>query len=88
MVSAELLVKNPSGLHLRPAGIVSKLAASFPCDVTIVVGEKRVNAKNVLGLMASAIKCGTTIVLECSGDDEQKALDALSTEINSGLGEL
>lgn len=88
MVSIELRVKNPSGLHLRPAGILAKLAMSFPCDVVIISNEKRINAKNVLGLMTAAIKCGTDIVLQCSGENEQAALDVISTEINNGLGEL
>lgn len=88
MVSKTLTVVNPSGLHLRPAGVLSQTAMKFKCDVIIECGEKRIVAKSVLNVMAAGIKCGTDINLICDGEDEAAALETMVQAIESGLGEM
>ena len=88
MLSKTLTVVKPSGLHLRPAGVLSKEAMKFKSDIVIKCGEKTVVAKSVLNVMAAGIKCGSEIELICEGEDEQAAMDAMSAAIESGLGEL
>ena len=88
MISKTLTVVNPSGLHLRPAGVLSQTAMKFRSDITIECGEKKIVAKSVLNVMAAGIKCGTEITLICDGEDEQAAMDTLSQTIESGLGEM
>ena len=61
MLTKTLTVVNPSGLHLRPAGVLSQTAMKFKCDIIIECGEKRIVAKSVLNVMAAGIKCGTEI---------------------------
>jgi phosphocarrier protein HPr len=87
MLSKTLTVVNPSGLHLRPAGVLSQTAMKFKSDIIIESGNKRVLAKSVLNVMAAGIKMGTEITLTCTGPDEQEAMDALTQAIESGLGE-
>ena len=87
MVSEKITVKNPSGLHLRPAGILSNIASKCVSDVTLVKGDKRVNPKSVLVLMAAGIKCGDEITVECSGETEADDLKTIIDAIASGLGE-
>ncbi len=88
MLSKTLTVVNPSGLHLRPAGVLSQTAMKFKCDIIIECGEKRVVAKSVLNVMAAGIKCGTEINLICDGEDEEAAMKTLTEAIESGLGEM
>ena len=88
MLTKTLTVVNPSGLHLRPAGVLSQTAMKFKCDIIIECGEKRIVAKSVLNVMAAGIKSGTEINLICDGEDEEEALKTLSEAIESGLGEL
>lgn len=88
MLSKTLTVVNPSGLHLRPAGVLSQTSMKFKSDVIIECGEKRIAAKSVLNVMAAGIKCGTKITLICDGEDEEEALKTVSEAIESGLGEL
>ena len=88
MISKTLTVVNPSGLHLRPAGVLSQTAMKFKSDITIECGEKKIVAKSVLNVMAAGIKCGTEITLICDGEDEQAAMDTLRQAIESGLGEM
>lgn len=88
MLSKTLIVVNPSGLHLRPAGVLSQTAMRFKSDVIIECGDKRIVAKSVLNVMAAGIKSGTEINLICEGEDEAEALKTVSEAIESGLGEL
>ena len=88
MISKNLTVVNPSGLHLRPAGVLSQTAMRFKSDITIVSGEKKIVAKSVLNVMAAGIKCGTEITLICDGEDEEEAMKTVSQAIESGLGEM
>ena len=88
MISKTLTVVNPSGLHLRPAGVLSQAAMKFKCDVIIECGDKKIVSKSVLNVMAAGIKSGTEINLICDGEDEEEALKTLSEAIESGLGEL
>lgn len=87
MISKQLTIKNPSGLHLRPAGVLSQTSMKFKSNITIESGEKTINAKSVLNVMAAGIKCGTEITLVCEGPDEEEAAKVLSEAIESGLGE-
>ena len=88
MLSKTLTVVNPSGLLLRPAGVLSQTAMKFKSDVIIECGEKRIIAKSVLNVMAAGIKSGTEIKLICDGEDEAAAMEAISQAIESGLGEM
>ena len=88
MISKNLTVVNPSGLHLRRAGVLSQTAMKFKSDITIVSGEKKIVAKSVLNVMAAGIKCGTEITLICDGEDEEEAMKTVSQAIESGLGEM
>lgn len=87
MVSQKTVIKIASGLHARPAGVLAKEAMKCKSNVTIVVGEKRVQVKSILNIMAAAIKCGTEIELQCDGENEEEDLERLMTAIESGLGE-
>lgn len=87
MVSKKTTVINKSGLHMRPAADLSKLAGSFKCKVEILARDKRVNPKSVLTLMAAGITQGTDVEIFCDGEDEEEALKAIVEAIDSGLGE-
>lgn len=87
MVAEKVTVVNKSGIHARPAGELAKLAMKCKSEVFIRVGEKKVNPKSVLNLMAAMIRCGTEIEVECNGETEKEDLKALVDFIASGLGE-
>lgn len=87
MVTKEVTVVNPSGLHLRPAGFLSQTALRFKSDVTIEYQEKHIVAKSVLNVMAAGIRCGAKIRVVCDGLDEDEALRTVCEAIRSGLGE-
>jgi phosphocarrier protein len=87
MVNQKVMIKNPTGLHLRPAGILCKEAMRFKSLITFVFKGSTANAKSVLSVLGACVKSGDEIVLNCDGEDEELALKTLIHAIESGLGE-
>lgn len=87
MVSQKVVIKNPTGLHLRPAGNLCKEAMQFKSMITFTFRETAANAKSVLSVLGACVKCGDEIELICDGADETEALATLVAAIESGLGE-
>lgn len=87
MVSAELVVLNQVGLHMRPAKYLCTAALEYKCKIYICKGDSRYNAKSVLSVLSAGVKYGNEICLECDGEDEEIALKNLKALILGGLGE-
>lgn len=87
MVKEKVTIKNPTGLHLRPAGILCKEAMKFKSVITFKFRENTANAKSVLSVLGACVKCGDEIEFTCEGEDETEALAALVGCVKSGLGE-
>ena len=80
-------IVNKLGLHARASAKLTKLAGSFPCEVWLSKGERRVNAKSIMGVMMLAAGLGATVELETNGVDEQSAMDALLAMMADKFGE-
>ena len=87
MIEQPITISNKLGLHARASAKLSKLAVSFPCEVWLVRGSRRVNAKSIMGVMMLAAGIGTELVVETSGEQEQAAMDALIALFNDKFGE-
>lgn len=91
MVSGKTKIKNPTGLHLRPAGLFCKTAMQFSSKITVkkqVRNEEiTANAKSVLSVLGACIKSGDEIEVICEGADEAAALAEMIRIIEDGLGE-
>ncbi len=87
MVSEKVRVVNPTGLHLRPAGVLCREALKYRCSVTISFEDSTVNAKSVLSVLGACVKCQDEILLTCDGEYEAEALKDLTAQIRNGLGE-
>ena len=87
MVRQRVKIMNPTGLHLRPAGLFCKTAMKYESRVTFEIGNITANAKSVLSILGACIKRGDEIELVCEGDDEEDALKAMVEIVENGLGE-
>jgi phosphocarrier protein len=87
MIQTTTTISNKLGLHARASAKLTKLAGSYPCEVWVSRGERRVNAKSIMGVMMLAAGLGTEVVLETSGEQEQEAMDALLALIQDKFGE-
>jgi phosphocarrier protein len=80
-------ISNKLGLHARASAKLTKLAGSFPCAVWLSKGERRINAKSIMGVMMLAAGMGSEVVVETSGERDQEALEALLTLMADKFGE-
>ena len=87
MVSKKVTIKNPTGLHLRPAGELCKTAMRFKAKITFSFEGGTSNAKSVLSVLGACVKSGDEIELICEGEDEEEALKKMVEAIEAGLGE-
>lgn len=87
MVSQKVTIKNPTGLHLRPAGNLCKAAMQFQSLITFQFRDTTANAKSVLSVLGACIKSGDEVEFFCDGEDEELALKTIIEAIENGLGE-
>ena len=87
MIKTTTTISNKLGLHARASAKLTKLAGSYPCDVWMSRGERRVNAKSIMGVMMLAAGVGTEVAVETDGEREQEAMDALLALIADKFGE-
>lgn len=88
MVKQKVVITNPTGLHLRPAGIFCNMASRYDCRITFMYDEGTVaNAKSVLSVLGACIKAGDEIEIQCDGEGEEEALAAMVKVVEDGLGE-
>lgn len=88
MVSKTTVVKNPSGIHARPASLFVQEAGKYESSITVgKVGGDAKDAKSILMVMSLGMACGCEIEIAADGADEAAAVDALVALIESGCGE-
>ena len=87
MIKTTVTISNKLGLHARASAKFTKLASSFPCQVHMSRGDRRINAKSIMGVMMLAAGIGTQVEIECDGDREQEAMQALVDLVNDKFGE-
>jgi phosphocarrier protein HPr len=87
MIRKNTTSSNKLGLHARASAKLTKLAGSYPCEVWLSRGERRVNGKSIMGVMMLAAGLGSEITVETDGDKEQEAMDALMALIGEKFGE-
>jgi phosphocarrier protein len=80
-------ISNKLGLHARASAKLTKLAGSYPCEVWISKGDRRVNGKSIMGVMMLAAGLGSEVTIETEGAQDQEALDAIVALINDKFGE-
>ncbi len=87
MIQVTTTISNKLGLHARASAKLTKLAGSFPCEIWLSKGERRVNAKSIMGVMMLAVGLGSEIGIETEGEQAQEAMDALLALMADRFGE-
>ena len=87
VVSGNAVIKNATGLHLKPAARFCEEALKYKSTITFTFGGTTANAKSVLSVLGACVKSGDEIEIVCNGEDEQEALDNLLKAISEGLGD-
>ena len=84
MLKQTILVDSPLGIHLRPATAMCDQAIKYKSKISFNYG-KTANAKSVISILASSVKCGQEIVLEADGEDEEEAINAVAQAFKESL---
>ncbi len=87
MVRAKVAIRNLTGLHLRPAGVLCNKALLYKSRIHFEMGNVSANAKSVLSVLGACVKYGDEIEFICEGEDEEDALKAMIQVVEDGLGE-
>lgn len=85
MKSFEYVIKDKSGIHARPAGLLSKTAKNFESNCVIEKDSKSVNLTKLMMLMSLGIKCGDKVKVSVSGSDEDMAFETLKSFFEDNL---
>lgn len=85
MKTFEYTIKDEAGIHARPAGMLAKTAKEFESKIIIKKGDAEANAANIMQIMALCAKCGETIKLSVSGEDEADAAEAIEIFLKNNL---
>ena len=77
IVKRRLKIKNPQGMHARPASAFVKIANKFEAEVTVKKGGESVNGKSIMGLLTLAANRGSVLEIDTNGPDAREAMEAL-----------
>ena len=86
-LECDATIVNPLGLHARPAAQFVRLANSFASDILVSKDGLDVNGKSIMGVMMLAAECGSAIRIRASGQDAERAVEALARLVADGFGE-
>lgn len=78
-------ITDPQGIHARPAGLLVKEAAKFPCKITIEKAGKTADAKRIIGIMGLGVKKDDTITVTFDGEEEEAAKDTIEAFLKENL---
>jgi phosphocarrier protein len=87
MPRIEAEIVNKLGLHARASAKLTQLAGSFPCEVWMERGTRRINAKSIMGVMMLAAGKGSTVLIDTAGEREEEAMRAILALIANRFGE-
>ena len=87
MPRIETEICNKLGLHARASAKLTQLAGSFPCEVWMERGSKRINAKSIMGVMMLAAGKGAKVTVDTEGERADEAMEAILALIANKFGE-
>ena len=83
MIRKPITIQLSTGLEARPVAQLVQVASQFESDIHVEVGQKRVNAKSIMGMMTLGLDAGEEITLIVNGDDENAAMSSIATYLSS-----
>lgn len=75
MIKKSITIQIPSGLEARPVALLVQVASQFKSDIYVESGQKRINAKSIMGMMTLGLNSGEDITVSANGEDEQQAME-------------
>lgn len=83
MYQKEATIIDKLGLHARPATLLNKMCIKYKSKIKILFGEKVIEPRSILSIMAAGVTQGSQIIITADGEDEVEAVEAISEFINT-----
>ena len=83
MIKKAITIQLPNGLEARPVAMLVQVASQFDSQIYMESGQKRVNAKSIMGMMTLGLDTGENIVVVAEGSDEEEAMASIEKYLNS-----
>lgn len=83
MIKRTITVNLSTGLEARPVAQLVQVASQFNSEIYVEVGEKRVNAKSIMGMMTLGLDAGEEVVLTANGEDEEAAMNSIEQYLSN-----
>lgn len=87
MLEKKIIIQNKTGIHARPAGLLTKETMKFKSQCLIIKNGNKYNCKSIMSILSMGAKQGEEVDLEISGQDEKEALMAIVALFESNFGE-
>jgi len=87
MLTKTITIQMPEAFHMRPASQLAKALKPFQSEITMVYGEQRINAKQLMKILSACIKKGAEITFECEGEDEAAAMAKIEELEQNNFGD-
>ncbi|MDQ7096608.1 HPr family phosphocarrier protein [Desulfosporosinus sp. PR] len=84
MLEKSFINKHASGLHARPAALLVQKANSFPCEISLTRGDKRVSARSLLSIISLGIGANESVTVIAAGEKEAEAIQAIGELLEAG----
>lgn len=85
MKNFSYVIKDEIGIHARPAGLLVKEAKKYASKVVIRANGKSAEATRLMAIMGMGVKCGQTVEVEITGDDEETAFEGMKAFFEENL---
>lgn len=83
MIKRPVTINLSTGLEARPVAQLVQIASQFNSEVHVQVGEKKVNAKSIMGMMTLGLDAGEEIILSTNGEDEEAAMSSIEKYLSN-----
>lgn len=83
MITKDILINISNGLEARPVALLVQVASQYECSIYVVSGDKRVNAKSIMGMMSLGISAGETVTVTADGTDEKAAVENIEKYLST-----
>ena len=83
-IRRDIIIRNKTGLHARPAALFVQIANKFESDITIIKDGQEVNGKSIMGILMLAAEKGAKVIIVAEGPDSEKAVEELEKVLLNG----
>ena len=83
MIKKPITIQIADGLDARPTALLVQVASQYDSKIYVEIGDKKVNAKSIMGMMTLGLSAGESVVVSAEGSDEMNAIENIEKYLSS-----